>query len=64
MYVNVVYITFYAAMVFMIIKYRKRRGLVDTILYWKRRGREEEQDSLFKLDNIPFVQKTKQNKST
>ncbi len=57
MYVNAVYITFYATMVFMIIKYRKRRGLMETILYWKRRGREEEQDPLFRLGNISFMQK-------
>ena len=43
-YVNVAWISFYVTMVFLIIKYRKRRGLVETIAYWVRRGREEKRD--------------------
>lgn len=52
MYVHATYIVFHATMVILIIKYRKRRGLVETLLYWKQRGREEEQDLVFRLGSI------------
>ena len=52
MYVNAASIALYLVMVFLIIKYRKRRGLIETLLYWKQRGREEEQDLVFKLGTI------------
>ena len=41
MIVNAVWLCFYWTMVVLIIKYRKRRSLIETILYWFRRGREE-----------------------
>lgn len=41
MLVNVVWISFYWTMVFLIIKYRKRRSLLQTLVYWHKRGREE-----------------------
>lgn len=43
MYVNVAWITFYITMVFLIIKYRKRRGLIETVAYWFRRSRTDTQ---------------------
>lgn len=46
MVVNVVWIAFYWTMVILIIKYRKRRSLLDTLIYWHRRGREERKGSL------------------
>lgn len=52
MYVHATYLLFYIMMVFLIVKYRKRRGLIETLLYWKKRGREEEQDVIFKIDNL------------
>lgn len=41
--VCVVWIAFYWMMVVLIIKYRKRRSLLDTLVHWYRRGREEKQ---------------------
>jgi uncharacterized protein with PQ loop repeat len=38
MLVGAIWITFYWTMVVLIIRYRKRRSLLDTILYWHRRG--------------------------
>ena len=43
MVVNVAWICFYITMVTLIIRYRKRRSLLATILYWMHRGREERQ---------------------
>lgn len=40
--VNVAWISFYITMATLIIKYRKRRSLSATILYWLRRGRDDE----------------------
>lgn len=40
--VNIAWISFYITMVTLIIRYRKRRSLIATILYWLRRGREED----------------------
>jgi len=39
--VNVAWISFYITMVFLIIKYRKRRSLTSTVLYWLRRGQDD-----------------------
>jgi uncharacterized protein with PQ loop repeat len=51
--VNIVWITFYWTMVFLIIKYRKRRSLLETLIYWYKRGREEKKHSLsFKAKDI------------
>ncbi len=50
MIVNVVWITFYWTMVFLIIRYRKRRSLLDTITYWYKRGRSDRIGALFKRD--------------
>ncbi len=41
MIVNVVWITFYWLMVALIIKYRKRRSLLEVIATWWRRGKEK-----------------------
>lgn len=46
MYVCMVWIGFYASMAFLILKYRKRRGLIETLAYWRRRGIEERESSL------------------
>lgn len=45
-YVSMVWIGFYATMVFLIIRYRKRHSLLATILYWFKRGREEKRQAL------------------
>lgn len=50
-YVSSVWIGFYLVMVFLIIKYRKRRGFKDTILYWIERGRNEKRRGLFHSGN-------------
>lgn len=50
MIVNVVWISFYWTMVFLIIKYRKRRSLLDTMLYWYKRGREEKSGLVFRKE--------------
>lgn len=42
MVVGAVWITFYWTMVVLIIKYRKRRSLLDTLKYWHRRAGEGE----------------------
>ncbi len=52
MYVNATFVVFYATMVFLIFKYRKRRGLVETIAYWRQRGREEKRQVVFNSDHL------------
>lgn len=59
MYVNAAFIVFYATMVVLIVKYRKRRGLIETILYWKQRGHNEEQDALVRLGGFLTFLKVK-----
>jgi len=41
MLVGAIWITFYWTMVILIIKYRKRRSLLDTLMYWHKRGEED-----------------------
>lgn len=50
--VNLFWISFYWAMAFLIIKYRKRRSLLDTILYWKKRGQTDTRHFIFNTDKI------------
>lgn len=59
--VNVAWISFYIIMISLIVKYRKRRGLIPTIAYWIRRGhgREEGLLSLHADDFLPVVQTAK-----
>lgn len=52
MLVNIFWISFYWAMAFLIIKYRKRRSLLDTLLYWHQRGRDEKKQFVFSADKI------------
>lgn len=47
-----IWIAFYWAMTILIIKYRKRRSLLDTLLYWHKRGREEKKQSLLHPDSL------------
>lgn len=49
MLVSAVWICFYWTMAFLIIKYRKRRSLLDTVMYWMQRGREERTGFTFRL---------------
>lgn len=49
MLVSAIWIGFYWTMVFLIIKYRKRRSLLDTVMYWVQRGREERDKPLLNL---------------
>ena len=63
MYVHATYMVFYITMVVLIIKYRKRRGLIETLLYWKKRGYQEEQDIVFKFDTLlSFLNPNKESK--
>lgn len=50
MLVGAIWIAFYWTMVMLIIKYRKRRSLLDTIMYWQKRGRDEKEHPLFTAD--------------
>ena len=54
-YVCTVWIAFYATMVFLIVKYRKRRGLIETVAYWMRRGREERKHASFSDDGLALA---------
>lgn len=47
-----VWIAFYWTMVVLIIRYRKRRSLLDTLLYWHKRGREEKTHPILNADNL------------
>lgn len=51
MLVSAIWIGFYWTMVFLIIKYRKRRSLLDTVMYWMQRGREERDKPLLHVPN-------------
>ena len=63
MYVHATYMVFYITMVFLIVKYRKRRGLIESILYWRQRGHEEERDIILKLDGLfSFLNPNKESK--
>lgn len=59
--VNVAWIMFYVVMLFLIVKYRKRRSLFSTIAYWYQRGRKSKPGVFsFRTDNLlptPSVQK-------
>ena len=50
--VSSIWIGFYWTMVVLIIKYRKRRSLLDTILYWHKRGREEKDHLVFNSEKL------------
>lgn len=50
--VCVVWIAFYWTMSILIIKYRKRRSLLETILYWHKRGRDEKKHPVLGMDSI------------
>lgn len=52
MMVSLVWISFYWTMVVLIIKYRKRRSLLDTILYWRLRGREDKKHLPFSTEKL------------
>ncbi len=54
MIVNAVWLGFYWTMVFLIIKYRKRRSLLETFLYWKKRGRGDGKTRLPFQASIPL----------
>lgn len=41
MLVGAVWITFYWTMVVLIVRYRKRRSLIETLLYWHKRGNDD-----------------------
>lgn len=54
--VCVVWIAFYWTMSVLIIRYRKRRSLLDTLMYWYKRGREEKEHSFtLRRDNAAPV---------
>lgn len=59
MYVNAACIVLYSIMVVLIIKYRKRRSLIDTLVYWKNRGYEEKQHISFSMKGIRTSLKAK-----
>lgn len=62
MYVSTVWIAFYVTMVFLILKYRKRRGLIETLLYWRERGNEEKRNIVFNIEHLRKAFHSEQDK--
>lgn len=52
MLVSAIWVGFYWTMVLLVIKYRKRRSLLETLLYWFKRGREDEEHFSFKTEAL------------
>lgn len=63
MIVGSAWITFYAVMIFLIIKYRKRRSLFATLAYWVQRGRTEK-DGVLSLHADTILPVAKSPKKT